>query len=279
MLKENIHIVFGRIGRRTLIDSNAIDLNNSEIISLDDVLNIGPACDIDGGEDIQKRINWLQKIYGDYSILPVEKEYEFYPSLPVEQDLKNIETIVENADDINQLFIWTGCAASEMISTARLIYHLSKFNKPVYVANFNIPVRSLHGRILYPKALNQTDTFQVKDIFEQFELIDKKGLAEWTKLWGKVKTGKGELWILDSKGQITIENTDYIDSFLLAHCKEDFQKAARVIGETLCDTGFNVGDSYLNWRLKQLAIDGKIEAKGKLVEIRDYEVKRITIAN
>ncbi len=77
MQKENIHIVFGKIGRRTLIDSNAIDLNKSQIISFDDILNIGPACDINANEDIQKRINWLQKVFGAD------------PNPPVEQDLKS----------------------------------------------------------------------------------------------------------------------------------------------------------------------------------------------
>lgn len=263
MLKENIHIVFGRIGRRTLIDSNIVDLNKSEIICFDDILNIGPACDINASQAIQKRIDWLQKVYGDHL------------NSMVEQDLKTLETIVENADNINKLFIWTGCCASEMISTARILYHLSMFSKPVFIANFNIPVRSIYGNIVYPKALNQTAIFQVKEIFEHFELIGKSGLTDWINLWEKVKLENGELWILSNKGHITIENTDYIDSFLLANCKEDFKTAARVIGETLYDIGSNVGDSYLNWRLKQLAMNGKIETRGRLIEIRDYEVKKM----
>lgn len=267
MQKENIHIVFGRTGRRTLIDSNVIDLNKSQIISFDDILNIGPVCDINASEDIQKRIDWLQRVFGDN------------PNPPVEQDLKNIETIVENADNINELFIWTGYCVSEIISTARLIYHLLKFDKPIFIANFNTPVRSVQGNIIYPKALNQTATFQVKDIFEQFELIDKSRLQNWRNLWEKVKSENGWLWIRDKKGQIVVEKIDYFDSFLLANCNENFQKAARVIGETLADIDSNVGDSYLNWRLKQLALNGKIETQGKLIEIRDYEVKKITTAN
>ena len=267
MQKENTHIVFGRIGRRTLIDSNVIDLNKSQIISFDDILNIGPACDINASDDIQKRIDWLQIVFGDN------------PNPPVEQDLKSIETIVENADNIDKLFIWTGYCASEMIGTARLIYHLSKFDKPVFIANFNTPVRSIHGDIIYPQTLNQTAIFQVKDIFEQFELIDKSRLQDWRNLWEKVKSENGQLWIRDNKGQIAVEKIDYFDSFLLANCDENFQEAARVIGETLADIDFNVGDGYLNWRLKQLALNEKIEIQGRLIEIRDYGVKKITTAN
>jgi hypothetical protein len=268
MHKENIHIVFGRIGRRTLIDSDIIDLNKSQIISLNDILNIGPACDMHTSEDIKKREDWLHGIFGDTS----------YP--PVKQDLKSIETIVENADNIDEIFIWTGYYASEIISTARLIYHLSKLDKPIFIANYpNTPVKSIYGDIIYPKALVQTAIFQVKDIFEQFELIDKSELTEWINLWEKVKLKNGQLWIRDNKGQITVEKTDYFDSFLLSNCDENFQKATRVIGETLADIDFNVSDSYLNWRLKQLALNRKIETQGRLIEIRDYEVKKITTAN
>jgi hypothetical protein len=262
MQKENTHIVFGRIGRRTLIDSNVVDLNKSQIISFDDILNMGPACDLNACEEIQKRIDWWQNVGGN-------------SNPPVEQDLKSIETIVENADNTDKIFIWTGCCASEIISTARLIYYLSKFGKPIFIANFNVPVRSVHGDIVYPKALNQTATFQVKDIFDQFERIDRSRLQDWSDLWEKVKSENGQLWICDTRGQIAPVKIDYFDSFLLAKCDENFKKAARVIGETLVDTDFNVGDSYLNWRLKQLALNKKIEARGRLIEIRDYEVRKI----
>jgi hypothetical protein len=126
MQKENIHIVFGKSARKTLIDSNVIDLNKSQIISFDDILNIGPAFDINMKDYIQKRINWLQKIYGAN------------PNPPVEQDLKSIEVIIKNIDSINRIFIWAGYCASEMISTARILYYLSKFDKP-----FPLPISIL----------------------------------------------------------------------------------------------------------------------------------------
>lgn len=118
----------------------------------------------------------------------------------------------------------------------------------------------------------------MKSIFAQFEKIDRSKLKGYINLWEKVKSENKELWIFDNKGQITAKKTDYFDSYLLSHCNEDYQKAARVIGETLVDTDFNVGDCYLNWRLKQLTLDGIIETKGKLIEIRDYEVRKLLMS-
>ena len=262
MQKENIHIVFGWM-RRSLIDSHLIDMNKSQIISLEDILNIGPPCDIHENKSIQNRKDWLQRVFGD--------RWD-----PVEQDLKKIESIVENADNIDKIFIWTGYVAYEIISTARLIHHLSKLDKPVFIANYpNIPVKSFRGDIIYPKSLAMTAAFQIKDVLEQFKLIDKKGLTDWIDLWDRVKSEDGQLWILDKKGQLTVEETTYFDSFLISNCNESFQSAARVIGETLVDVDFNIGDVYLNLRLKQLALEEKIEAQGKLLEMRDYTVRRI----
>ena len=269
MQKENIHIVFGWM-KRALIDSQLIDMNASQIISLKDNINIGPACDINEDKNILARKYWLQGFFGD-------NPYNDVILNSVEQDLKSIEAIVENAENIDKIFIWTGYSPFEIISTARLIYHVSKLDKPIFIANYpNIPVKSFRGDIIYPKTLASTAAFQIKDVLEQFKLIDKKGLTDWINLWDKVKTENGLLWILDKHGQITVEKTAYFDSFLLSNCNESFQSAARVIGETLVDVGFNVGDVYLNLRLKQLALEEKIESRGSLMEMRDYEVRKLT---
>lgn len=261
MQKENIHIVFGSIGR-TLIDSQMIDMNKSQIISLRDILNVGPVCDIHENSNIQSRKDWLQSVFGIFWN-------------PVEQDLKSIEAIVENADNIDKIFIWAGYNPSEIVSTARLIYHLSKLDKPIFISNYpNIPVKSIRGDIIYPKSLAATATSQIKDVLEHFKLIDNNERTDWINLWEKVKLENGELWILDNKGQLTVADITYFDSFLLSNCNESFQRAARVIGETLVDTNFDVGDGYLNWRLKQLVLEEKIEAQGELLEIRDYAVRK-----
>jgi hypothetical protein len=264
MQKENIHIVFGWT-RRTLIDSQLIDMNVSQIISLKDILNIGPPCDIHENKNIQNREDWLQKVF--------DSRWD-----PVEQDLKKIEAIVESAVNIDNIYIWAGFNPSEMISTARLIHHLSKLDKPIFITNYpNIPVKSIRGDIIYPKSLAVTAAFQIKDVLEHFRLIDNDGLSDWINLWDKVKSENGQLWILDKKGQLSVEETTYFDSFLISNCNESFQCAARVIGETLVDIDFNLGDGYLNSRLKQLVLEEKIEARGKLLEMRDYEVRKNAI--
>ena len=57
--------------------------------------------------------------------------------------------------------------------------------------------------------------------------------------------------------------------------RDEFQKAAMVVGYTLVDIDFGVGDSYLFWRLKQLSLSGKLETRGGNVKNAwVYEVRK-----
>ena len=55
-----------------------------------------------------------------------------------------------------------------------------------------------------------------------------------------------------SLGAILHKPVSYFDPILLSRSNDQFMKAARVIGHSLVDMDFSVGDGYLNWRLKEL---------------------------
>lgn len=273
MKTYNLHIVFGRAAMGTLIESKEINLNDNKIIGFYDALYKGPLCDMHEYESILKRKEWLQNNLDN-------KSYSTLSSDIVQGDLDSITSIIENSDNIDKIFLWTGLIASEIISTARLISHLSKLDKDIFIIDYpNIPVKSTHGNIIFPKALVTTATFQIKEIVKHFKLVDSHGLSYWIQLWNKQRIENGQLRILDNNKLIVVKEVDYFDSYLLSNCDENFQKAARVIGETLVDIDFGCGDDFLNWRLKLLAIVGKIETQGEPIEIRDYEVRKIMTAN
>ena len=269
MKPHNIHIVFGRV-EKTLIDSNAIDLSKNQIICIHDSLNIGPLCDIQENDKINKRKDWLQNAFGDITYSNQILDF-------VENDLNSIMSIVKDFDTTSKIFLWTGYFASEIISTARLITYLSNLDRGIFITNYpNIPLKSLHGDFIKPKGLVETATFQVKDILEHVKPVMKTEFSNWKNLWHKIEKENSQLRVLDQDGKISGEDVDYFDSFLLLNCNESYRKSAMIIGKTLVDIDFAVDDNYLNWRLKQLAFEKKIETRGKVLEIRDYEVKKVT---
>lgn len=259
MKQKEIHIVFAQFARGLFIHSKKFDLDSIQLICLEDCLNLGPICDLEPIEEIEKRNDWLSRIFEAPTF--------------INGDIEMIKTFIENYKD-EKINLWTGLAASEIISTTRLLYHLQPMCNNVFVFDFlNFPMKNIRGEVVYPRCLTATDLSRVDEIEKHFRQLKDEELYKFRKLWEKIKIENSLLWILDENGHIIEKDETYFDSFLISYCTHEFQHPARIIGHVLCDIDFNVGDSYLNYRMKQLALMNKIETRGRLNEMRDYEVK------
>ena len=92
-------------------------------------------------------------------------------------------------------------------------------------------------------------------------------------IWSTARLRVESVRMVDVKGVFRDLVADKINRTLISFCKPEYQKSALVIGETLVALEFEVSDATLNWMLKALVRNGQLEAKGKLREMRDYEVK------
>ncbi len=266
LIKKDLHIVF-RFADRTLLDSALFEPDDIVLCKLVDNLSMGPICDLTTSHGIETRKNWLEKTFGD-SI------FNEGILTDVEKDITTISNISEVADQYNDIFIWTGCDASEVISTARFLNSLNNPEKRIFVLDFSsVEVLNVNGELVSPKSLLQTASSQIKEVVKHFKLQNSADLEKWVKVWEDVRSESSLLRVLDKDGTICHKPASYFDSFLLSKCMEGYQKAARVIGQTLMDIDFSIGDSFLNWRLKELIKNKKLEFRGRLLEIRDYEVR------
>lgn len=263
---KDLHIVF-RHADRTIMDSSVFDPDDIDIYKLVDDLSIGPIWNLVAVDEERIRKKWLENTFGDLMF-----KDEILSA--VDKDIAVISTIVEMADKCKDIYIWTGRDASEVINTARVLSHLIKLDKCIYVLDFsNIQVRNIDGKIVSPKSLLQTASFQIKDVVNHFRQQTITDLQKWESLWSNLQSVKSLLRVLDKDGSICHVQDSYFDASLLSNCKSEFLNAARVIGQTMVDIDLTVSHSYLNWRLKELAINKKLLYRGHLIEIRDYEVR------
>lgn len=263
---KDLHIVF-RHADRTIVDSSVFDPDDIDLYKLVDDLSIGPIWDLAAIDDGRIRKEWLEKTFGDLMF-----KDEILSA--VDKDIAVISTIVEMADKCKDIYIWTGRDTSEVINTARVLSHLIKLDKCIYVLDFsNIQVRNIDGKIVSPKSLLQTASFQIKDVVNNFRQQTITDLQKWESMWSDVQSVRSLVRVLDNDGSISHMQDSNFDNSLLSNCKSEFLNAARVIGQTLVDIDIAVSDSYLNWRLKELAINKKLQYRGRLIEIRDYEVR------
>ena len=264
MIKKEIHIVFGKTAKETFVYSKAFNMNTIQLICLEDCLNIGPVCDLDSVVEIEERNDWLSKVF----------------NVVINKDIETIKAFIENHEN-ERIYFWTGYCASDILNTARLLYHLPSYCNNIFTIDFsNVTVKNRLGNVIYPKVLYVVEPSQVGEIAKHFYRLKGEKISKLIQLWEKIKVGRSMLRILDKNGQILENEETYFDSLLESFCTSEFQKATRIIGQALghlfhADHDF-IGDMYLDWRLKQLSVMNKIEARGKLNGLmRDYEVKLI----
>ena len=268
MKHKDIHILFGQSARNLFIHSKKFDLDSIQLICLEDRLNVGAIYDLNSVEEIKKRKKWLSEIFDVPRHINEDEFLSF-----IDREIETIKTLIENYKN-EKIYLWVSVTASEIINTARLLYHLQPSCSNVFAFDFpNFSMKNFRGELVYPKCLGTTDLSRVDDVEKHFRQLTNEELFKYKNLWEKVKLGNSLLWILDKNNQLVAKDETYFDSFLLSYCTNEYQKPARIIGHTLCDIDFNVGDSYLNYRLKQLVLMEKIKARGELKEMRDYEVK------
>ncbi len=266
---KSLHIVFGRIARRTLLDSSLFCEKEMETIQLSDNLCLGPLPHPASDKEWNSRKAWFGNEFSEFEYLGMMTE-------TIDSDSVSLAQIVEKQQQVESLYLWTGTQASEQLATARVISAIGTPAAKIYVMQYNrVSVKNIEGREVTPRSLNATDSFQVAEIANHFLLQDSTDLLHWQTLWREACATDSLLRIIDAEGHVQHVSIDYFDPMLLSFITGEFQSAARIIGYTLVAIDFEIGDTFLNQRLKAMAQAGRIAFRGTLKEIRDYQVRTL----
>lgn len=75
-------------------------------------------------------------------------------------------------------------------------------------------------------------------------------------------------------GKVISVEEDYYDQNILDNCTSEYQKAARVIGETMGQQESTVGDYYLWYRIHILIHQNLLDCQGSPITMRDLEIRK-----
>jgi len=260
------YIIFNGYAAATLKKSwEARNLPVPEIISLNDDLRVGPLQGVNtaGGKDDRKE--WWSTITDQtYD----RNRVEFFIN-----DLDKLEQIKVLLENNQQICIWFGSCLFDKLMMARLIAFCGPLSETLSVVPISeYTVTTKNGKQYVPKTMDVLDDENIIDLESSVRQITKDEVNEATEMWEHVSSNNASMRIFkDNRVELVKEN--YFDSALMANCSNEFIKPARVVGYTLIDTDFNVSDTILNWRLKELVGKNRLEAKGILRDMRDYEVR------
>ena len=81
--------------------------------------------------------------------------------------------------------------------------------------------------------------------------------------------------ILEGGKKIVGKEDSFYDNELLKNITNDWQKATRVLSNTLHRMKIKTGDVFLMWRMKQLILQGKIETLGDVnAGWKEFDVRK-----
>ncbi len=254
-----IHIVFQHTDVPVL--QKAMNLDESitgEIFEIRDEWGVGPLKDLDSDAGWSARENWWRELMKD-------SPYREKAAVSFD-DRETVKMIREKLDDNHQqeAWIWMGQNQHDVTGYFWLMPQLKEYQGRVMILYLNnLPFINEKGQLFYP--------WGVHDILPK-EAVKAKRLArpitlsefevdpdEWKRLSGE----NAAVRILEGGKKIAGKEEDFYDGEIMKNVTADWQKAWRVLSNTLHRMKIKTGDVFIMWRMKRLIGEGKIEAMGE----------------
>lgn len=123
--------------------------------------------------------------------------------------------------------------------------------------------------------LGQCEFKEIDILLTKIKKIETVRYNALLKEWEDIRYIKHNLRILKDNSIVGVDETYYND-IILSKCTTNFAKTLYIIGEVMesrKEPVISYSDIYLDYRIRELINNGKLEYKGKIINPRDYEIK------
>lgn len=268
-----VHIVCGESPAGSLRVSLG---RENKVIGFPDFFAVGPIWELHNKAGRKSRYEWLRD-HLNYPDDFIEEEYESRFS----KTLTEIDVIPDHVP----IVIWTAENADEQTGMRYLLYLLREKLNDVFLINTTIAFQELFNTSEY-----QYYYFHTGEVLsEKLKIIYQKKLTKPLTIEERTRFEKEWIALSETKGIVRIwecnkiqaVNENYFDGLIVStahklHAKQkekDFIKSGRLIGDVYGQTDTNVGDAFLEYRLRSLVYEGVFEIKGIPKGMRYYSVK------
>lgn len=263
------HIVFNESEVALMQEVMTLDETMSgEVLLIRDDFAVGPLQQLDTEEGWQARLTWWNLLsqgspYGDNT-----------GSFDDRQTVAAIkEKLAANPEE--ELWIWMGQNQHDVTGYYWLMPQLKEFQGRIMILYMNnLPFINEKGHIFYPSWLSE---IQPREFTKAKKLARPVTLSEFEidpDEWRKLTEENAVVRILEGGKKIAGKEESFYDTEILKNITGEWQKATRVLSNTLNRMKIKTGDIFLMWRMKQLITDGKIEITGDSSKSwKDFDVK------
>ena len=266
-----LHIVFQQDDVELLNEAMKLDESLSgEVFEIKDEWGVGPLKEIDTEEGWQTRLNWWRELlagspYGEKIVGTFDDR----------ETVKNIREKL-SADESLEAWIWMGQNQHDVTGYYWLMPQLRDFQGRIMILYLNnLPFINEKGHLFYP--------WSIHDILPK-EAVKAKKLARPITLseyevdpdeWKKLSDDNATVRILEGGKKIVGKEPAFYDSEILKNVTTEWQKATRVLSNTLHRMKIKTGDVFVMWRMKQLISEGRIEAMGEMnASWKEFDVRK-----
>lgn len=265
-----IHIVFN--GYEVDLMKQVMEIDETlagDVELIRDDFAVGPLAGIDTEEGWNARLEWWRTVsqgspYGD----------DLVGSFDDRQTVQKLKDRLAE-DPAEELWIWMGQNQHDVTGYYWLMPQLREFQGRVMVLYMNnLPFINEKGQIFYPSWLSE---IQPKEFMKAKKLARPITLSEFEvdpDEWKKLTEENAVVRMLEGGKKIAGKGEDFYDAEITKNITNEWQKASRVLTNTLNRMKIKTGDIFLMWRMKNLIAQGKIEVTGDTTKTwKDFDVK------
>ena len=265
-----IHIVFNESEVDLMNEVIAQDETlTGEVVQIKDDFAVGPLAGIDTEEGWQARYGWWMSLL-------VGSSYAGSNSVKFD-DRETVKELKEklDANQEEEIWIWMGQNQHDVTGYFWLMPQLKEYAGRIMILYLNnLPFINEKGQIFYPSWLSE---IQPKEFLKAKKLSRPVTLSEFEvdpDEWKRLVEENGMVRILEGGKKIASKDETFYDNEIIKNLTGDWQKATRVLTNTLHRMKIKTGDVFLMWRMKKLIGEGKIEVTGDMSKgWKDFDVK------
>ncbi|MCW3118171.1 MAG: hypothetical protein JWM28_2253 [Chitinophagaceae bacterium] len=265
-----IHIVFNAIEVELI--QKVIDLDESlsgEVLQIRDDFAVGPLQGLDTEEGWQARLEWWRNLSQGSPYSP-----GLVGSFDDRETVKEIKAKLEATAD-EEVWIWMGQNQHDVTGYFWLMPQLKDFQGRIMIIYLNnLPFINEKGQLFYPSWLHE---IQPKEFLKAKKLSRPITLSEFEvdpDEWKKIADENAGVRILEGGKKIAGKPESFYDNEIIKNLTPEWQKAWRVLSNTLHRMKIKTGDIFIMWRMRHLISEGKIDVTGDVNKgWKDFDVR------
>jgi len=260
-----IHIIQGEEAAKNLEAAFLLDENlRGEVVILHDNLSTGPLIPAEGQTHKQLRSAYWQQLF---------RQEDFQC-----EDEHTIKLLIARAQrEEEPVCFWMAPNAQDVCTYFWLLPYFKAYPDMLHTINIiGLPFLNEKGQLFYPTHFSGIPP---KEFVKTKRLLKEVTPAEYETdgdEWQRLQADEKLIRTYEGGKKIISRELTYFDAGIHSFISAEFQKASKLIQESVKKNHHFPPAAFIEWRIRELLADGKIAFQGDLSKTaKDFEVKKV----